>query len=543
LRKIREVRLDFAGAPLPNAGMARGTAFVDEQKLAHDRLLRALPDGLQEAGLVLRGMNGFFKLAGRSGDHFVAAVDRVRSGSLFFTEQAGVLHLSSDPYFLAALWGNLSAESTRPEIAAEFLMSGFVTGGDTLHPQVHQLAAGEFLWAQKSKDGYAYDVQAYFEYRSTENIIEAQQLSLKNWMELLDNVATQAIERLIQVAGGRPIVVPLSGGRDSRLIALKLKQLAYPDVHCFSYGALGGFEARVSHAVAGRLGHPWSFISYDPNLWRNCRIDPSFSSYRMRAHSLSQIEHIQDWPALRELRGRIPADSLFVPGHTLDVLAGSHIPQAWEQDWRPGWQGIETALVDRHLSLWSRRALVEVFGSSSAPAQWKAMLERLRASLPQSEPTSVVEAVQAIEHFDWRERQAKFIVNSVRAYEDHGYDWWLPWWDAEVVSFWASVPLSLRFGRRLLNEYVDTFQATLGVESLPRPRRQIRDTSWALLRDAARFRSVLPIWHGLKRDGGWSALASHPMSWYSLVDREIAKWGYTGVEHVNAYLSRRYLDQ
>ena len=74
-----------------------------------------------------------------------------------------------------------------------------------------------------------------------------------------------AIERLIRVARGRPIVIPLSGGRDSRLIAMKLKQLAYNDVYCYSYGSLKHQEALESPA---RLQRNWGIPGSSPDTTR-----------------------------------------------------------------------------------------------------------------------------------------------------------------------------------------------------------------------------------------------------------------------------------
>lgn len=553
----KDVWLNFS-PPTKDAGrLSRGSAFMGDRQLASDQLLDALPDNRRDVIPFLATLNGFFALAGRRGERFFAAVDRVRSRPIFFTEHEGVLRISDDPYGLARLWGSADSK-TKPEISTEFLMSGFVTGHDTLHPRVHQLSAGELLWAERHQDGYAFDIQPYFQYLSTTGIDVANDwrphfqrsstrdpegvgLESATWSEQLDEVASHAVGRLVQVARGRSIVVPLSGGRDSRLLAMKLKQLAYGDVYCYSYGSFEGFEARVSRTVAERLGYPWFFARYDPNVWRRCRTDESFWSFRRRAHSLSQIECIQDWPAVRTLVDRVPPDSLFVPGHTLDFLSGSHIPGGWEQDGLGGWRSVEAAIVRRYFSLWPRQTLADVFGASSADALWADLILRVRSSVARFEAPGVAAMVQGLEHFSWIERQAKFIVNSVRVYESHGFDWWLPWWDNELLRFWRSVPLSLRFGNRLRNHFVDTYQTVFGIEAPPRPDPPRRRCSLGILSDAGRCRSTLPIRHGLKGDGGWLPLREHPLSWYSLVEPEIAAWGYSGATHVNAYLSRRYL--
>lgn len=62
------------------------------------------------------------------------------------------------------------------------------------------------------------------------------------------------------------------------------------------------------------------------------------------------------------------------------------------------------------------------------------------------------------EFWEWQERQANYMVNSVRVYEYWGYEWRIPLWDMELVQFWKSVPAHLRADRKLYNTYVDRYQ-------------------------------------------------------------------------------------
>jgi len=56
---------------------------------------------------------------------------------------------------------------------------------------------------------------------------------------------------------------------------------------------------------------------------------------------------------------------------------------------------------------------------------------------------------------DWQERQAKFIVNSVRVYEFWGYEWRIPLWDNQLMDFFSGVPLKLRLEKKLYDPLVD----------------------------------------------------------------------------------------
>jgi asparagine synthase (glutamine-hydrolysing) len=53
------------------------------------------------------------------------------------------------------------------------------------------------------------------------------------------------------------------------------------------------------------------------------------------------------------------------------------------------------------------------------------------------------------------QRQPKFIVNAVRTYEYFGYEWRLPLWDKDLVSFWLSIPLSVRNGKKNIKNLLD----------------------------------------------------------------------------------------
>jgi asparagine synthase (glutamine-hydrolysing) len=53
----------------------------------------------------------------------------------------------------------------------------------------------------------------------------------------------------------------------------------------------------------------------------------------------------------------------------------------------------------------------------------------------------------------FNERQAKFIINSVRAYEFFGYEWRMPFWDTELINFFLKVPMKYRINQDLYKKY------------------------------------------------------------------------------------------
>lgn len=89
----------------------------------------------------------------------------------------------------------------------------------------------------------------------------------KELLRELDQILTSAVGRLIEVANGRPIAVPLSGGYDSRIIVVLLKEMGYDEVIAFSFGLSNNKDAAVSEQVASHLDVPWEFVEYTPEMW------------------------------------------------------------------------------------------------------------------------------------------------------------------------------------------------------------------------------------------------------------------------------------
>ena len=59
------------------------------------------------------------------------------------------------------------------------------------------------------------------------------------------------------------------------------------------------------------------------------------------------------------------------------------------------------------------------------------------------------EASALFEYWDWKERQAKFIINSVRVYEFYQKEWEIPLWDDRLMEFFKKVPVKYRYKKYL----------------------------------------------------------------------------------------------
>ncbi len=510
---------------------ARGHAHLDDRFLAAAALaeiLDACPTEEKWQQTVSR-LNGCFAAVSRRGGAVLAAVDRVRSIPLFYGTKEGLRRISDSACAIAGEAGGSSADQLA---GIEFELTGYVTGAGTLVEGVCQIQAGELLhWSAESSmvpERRFYHVFAHGDYfrADTQDLIAR-----------LEIVHGNVFRRLVAGASGRTIVVPLSGGFDSRLIGVSLRDLGVRDVICYSYGLPGNWEAKISQELAKYLGFRWEFVPYSPERWRKWAASEQFGAYVDTAGNLTSVPHVQDWPAVAELQRekKIPRDSVFVPGHSGDFLAGSHIPAQFASARMVRRDQFLDALYRAHYSLWKW----PVAGRAELRRQFDRRIEGVVGAIGDC---AAARAADLFEQWDLQERQAKFICNSVRVYEQFGYEWRLPLFDHELMDFWARVPLPLRLGRRLYMQFA-------------RERQQLPVTSAnsdrnAFLRSVVRgveIAGLKPLARRARnsyRQLFWrDAHERSSLGWLSLVDQQYFRHSYTGTEIFHSYLARAYRDR
>jgi len=388
----------------------------------------------------------------------IAYVDPIRSLPLFYAQEKGALYISDNPYWIEE---QLPPQKFSSEHLVEYLYCGYVLGKETLHPKIFQLRAGEKLTFDKKAQTLL--ISDYILFQPARHQ-PADQIRLKaQWETKLE----QMMERLIRSLDGRPVALPLSGGFDSRLLAILFKEHGISNVTCFSYGSQGNKEAETSRSVANKLGFPWQFVPYTPEENRELMTCGEFLSFKQFASRYTSLPHFQDYLAVKKLD--FPKETIFIPGHSLDFLAGSHIPLHWSSSHPISRNQLVQTLINVHASLWSpqklekKHLLPKSFSKPYTPEFIDKLLE---------EYTHFPHAYY--EYWDWRERQAKYIANSVRVYEFFGYEWRMPFWDISLIRFWQHVPFDLRKNKKLFDRYMLKKQKKYGFTE-KRIRKTVKD--------------------------------------------------------------------
>lgn len=494
--------------------LSKGCVFLAEDMLDLAEFAANIESAIKNGKVraELQRVNGFYSWISEHKNFLYAGVDHVRSVPLFYAKVNNNFYLSDD-----AEWIRQQLDETEMDVIAkeEFLLCGYVTGQDTLYKSIKQLQAGEFLEVYNEAGSLCVKTSRYYLFSHSEPL-DYDEEELKNNLAL---ATFNSMRRLVAYAAGAQIVVPLSGGYDSRLIVTMLKRLGYTNVLCFTYGVPRNKEAEYSRLIAKALDFEWVFVEYSAELWRHEWTSPDAHTYRQMAANHVSLPHVQDWLAIRALvvTNKITANAVIAPGHSGDFVAGSHIPEFVFYKKEHSEDNLIEALVKKHFSNAPSKGMSITLHDN--------LKKRLKSRLSVPFECTDVGLANSFEMWGWQERQAKYIVNSVRVYDQFELRWWLPQWDIEFVRFWEGVPLTLRKNREWFKKWIQHEYAAETLQGVQSAEiNNASDTSYlhrVLLKLARSFPKFLtrPVKNIRRR----RAYSNHFLAFEGLVDIEKMK--------------------
>lgn len=408
------------------------------------QLLAELPEvGQPEEGLMSRllaSLNGHFAAIIEGPGWGMAAADKVASYPVFYVTTSRTFMISNSAR-------RLRQESRivdgNPDALLELRTAGYVTGADTLFRDLCKLQAGEVLYWRA--DAGAPCRERYYRFYSPRVRSETE----ATLIDELDSLTNAIIDRNIVDANGRKVIVPLSGGLDSRVILAKLKARGCPNLRAFSYGVPGNYEARVARQVAETLGIPWEFVPTTRQQANHFFFSGRRRDYWEFADGLHLVPNLHTLLALDELerRGRFEDGAVLINGQSGDFIAGDHIPpsiQAGPCDRH----ALYANLIAKHFS--HRRELLR-----NAEVQ-EALRRRIDLVIGSDHDLADPQQYAKVhELWEWQARQAIRVLNGQRNYDFLGLQWELPLWEREYLGFWAEIPLKHKIGRHLFRRWLE----------------------------------------------------------------------------------------
>ncbi len=366
--------------------------------------------GVQSAQDSLPRVDGMFTVLIRINDQLLVIVDRMRTFPLFYSHKKDAIMITDDPYQFHKI------HPLDAEYAKEFLLTGFTTGRNTLLKDVYQTRPCEAILFGDGKT-----ISRPYESHIASHIFSE---SFDDLFAHLQNLLQEISRDFIKSLNGRPAVLSLSGGYDSRLIAWMLWQCGYHDVLCFTYGRAGNEELENSRRTAEQLGFDWLFVEYREGMVDDYLESPTFQEYVRFSSKLSSMPFLIDYFAVQHLQRHqlVPDNAVFITGHSGDSVAGSHLKGQFNAG-----DSAERA---------ARLLYKSAYNLSRISGRKDFYTRLLREMESGSGP-----AYARFENWILLERQAKFIVNSACVYDFFGYEYRMPLWDIRLLKFFRQVPL------------------------------------------------------------------------------------------------------
>ncbi|NHN43556.1 asparagine synthase [Halorubellus sp. JP-L1] len=495
---------------------ARGRAWTPDGRRADLASAFASARTLTSVAATARRLDGFYAVVVDTDDAVFLVCDHARSVPLYFDTSESIVVGDSTRELVG------DDRELDPLAASEFALTRYVTRGETVYANVAAVRAGEVVAVPRADPG-SFERRRYARYRPT-TAVEGDEATL---LDAMDDVLAGVFDRVVDVADGRRVAVPLSGGVDSRLVAATLVDRGV-DVLGFAFGVHGHADVEVSRDVADALGIDWAFIEYTPERWHDWYHSAARRDYHEYAFGGDALPFLAEWPAVKELQSRgVLDDALVCPGHTV-ATPSERVPASWLAE-PPDADGFVSHVLDEHYSLWA-------FEDERRRATFA---DRIRADAGLGAGAATAadadapggDAIPAYEEWEWTTRMATFTNGDARCYDWFGLDWWLPLWDPAYVRFWASVPAEHRLGKRLQTEY--TARRFRAVADVDEPTARRTDADWTPVDQVRRTFETRP-WVALDGDlEDWlgaqavppsnvESWGNYPLGWYGVIPREDA---------------------
>jgi asparagine synthase (glutamine-hydrolysing) len=369
--------------------------------------------------------------------YIICITDRISSSSIFYCIEGEKLIISNSSKKIANCLRKPKIDSVSK---LEILTAGYALSKKTIICGLHRVEAGNFLLFKKKNNSF--NIHSYFDYK----LKKVNNKKIGDVIEELDNINKNVFKDIIAKAAGRKILIPLSGGLDSRHVLTSLLQLNYQNIETFSYGVYGNYDAINARKIAKHLKVKWQMIPSDFKAFENFYKQEERKNYWDFADDLIMAPNLFSFLAIKEISKQYPEEILIINGNAGDFLTGNHIPTL-NMDKKYSSQEFLNVIIMKHFSHNKKLLSTE-------------NLKRLNQSVLEKEFLNIEsrfnfnDFARHYEHWEWSERQSKRVVNAQKVYEYFDLNWELPLWDFRLINFWINQPLINKVGRNLFIKYL-----------------------------------------------------------------------------------------
>jgi len=411
----------------------------DHNYYSHQKAFDYVTEQLKDHSLsdLVAKLNGIFTIVYRQMGCLKIACDPINFFPVFYARKDDRWMVADE---LSLIPGLTNHKEINEDAVPGFLSAGFVMDNETLIKNIFKTQAGEIV--SVNDDGTISRETWYYFLPEQFNPSPLPELTTQ-LHEQLDALS----RRMVAMLNGRTAIVPLSGGYDSRLIVSLLKKAGHKNTICITYGRENP-EVAISREVAKKLGFQWIFVDYQSSETSGFLQDPLFREYAQYMGKGYSMPYLQEYFAARELKKKrlIPDDSVFLPGHNGDYIAGSYVLKSVRTQ-KKG-KAFFNHLRKKYFCF---AETTQKDNKTIEGSLQKLFLAYSNFNNPDPEFNVFIE--------DWhvREKISKFIFRSSHVFPFFGYEIYFPLWDKELVNFFRNVPFSFRASKMLYDKTLEEY--------------------------------------------------------------------------------------
>ena len=391
-------------------------------------------------------IRGNFSIIVKTDDYIVASVDCIRSVPLYYFVKNSTTFITDDVGYLKRTGHKLKISN---DSQLSVLMSGYTLFEDTLYLGVKSFIPGQ-IFSYCSEGTNLYNINNFQTWFGDNNKSPG---SLKLMCSEFNDVVLEVMENTINSLNNRQVVVPLSGGYDSRLIVSLLRYYNYENVICFTYGMVDNFEAISAKKIAEELGYKWIFIDLNIKEQQNFYKSEEFPSYLEYADTVDSVPYYQGLYAVKYLKEKnlVDSDAIFINGNSGDFITGGHISNFYQYcNSNVPDNTAYNKIIDKYYSLWGYLKISDNINE---------IINKIKGSYKrlENEHNVNINICDFIYYYEFINRQSKYVIQGQKVYEYYGYEWRLPLWDLKMIEFWNSVPNNYKNGQFLYKKTIEKY--------------------------------------------------------------------------------------
>ncbi|MCY1720527.1 hypothetical protein OU798_09255 [Prolixibacteraceae bacterium Z1-6] len=392
-------------------------------------------------------LNGQFSIVVQRENEVWLACSHTWTNPVFYKKGTTKYRISDEPENLV---NTDSDKEPDPFSALYFLNFGVTPKETTLSYSISQVRPGEVVCLSGSK-------------RLASQVAGFSDLAYDNSSEELtgselQNHLIESFGKYYEQLKGKQVLLPLTKGYDSRLLACLLAEYGHKDVVCATWGRKDNLEKQTAQKVAAKLGYKYFAVDYTKTMIRNFTKTENFENYVKFVGHWSSMPFFYEYFGLTQLlkNNVINQETVALPGHPGDFLKGSHLNNSM----------LNFSSNDFCAHVISR------FGTF-APIQKSGKNELHNYLAKNYFPRQAESLWQNYEQWDLEERQCKFIGNSSMIFSFLGMRYFMPLFDRATLKLFHSLPFEKRVGEVFYNKTLETnffkkYHVDFDLKSLPR---------------------------------------------------------------------------